>query len=260
MSLWGMTKIAPNAYLILNNFILTIEECLVKMFNVKDLEVLIFLNTLFPLKTLDKVKLQAKDRIGPHNKEVLTVLFGSLLGDCHAEHRDKGTRFCFYQESSHATYLLWLHDYLFKLGYCNNKTPQIQTRLGKKGKVIKVIRFKTWTYANLNWVHDLWYINNTKTVPSTIGEYLTPLGLSIWIMDDGSKVSKGLKLCTNSFTYSDNLFLVKVLYDNFNIKSSVISAGFENQYNIYIWKESMSLLRDIVLPYVHPSMKYKLNY
>ena len=317
MSLWGLPKIAPNAYLIINNLILIIEECLVKMYNVKptvavasyriamvataaavavaflrpgvavDLDLLILSSTISaaatPTKTRPQlpclsacclrttksescyarrggVRLQAKDRIGPHNKDILTVLFGSLLGDCHAEHRSKGTRFCFYQESSHDTYLLWLHDYLLKLGYCNNKTPQIQTRLGKGGKVRKVIRFKTWTYANLNWVYDLWYINNKKIVPSTIGEYLTPLGLSVWIMDDGSKVNKGLKLCTNSFTFSDNLLLVKVLYDNFNIKSSVVSAGFENQYNVYIWKESMPLLRDIVLPYVHPSMKYKLSY
>ena len=56
-------------------------------------------------------------------------------------------------------------------------------------------------------------------------------------MDDGSKVSKGLKLCTNSFTYSDCLLLVKVLYDNFQIKATVQSAGYHaprDQYNLYI--------------------------
>ena len=34
----------------------------------------------------------------------------------------------------------------------------------------------------------------------------------------------------------------------------------ENQYVIYIFKESMPMFRDLVLPYVHPSMKYKINY
>ena len=55
----------------------------------------------------------------------------------------------------------------------------------------------------------------------------------------------------------------QVLFDNFNIKSSIQSAGTgkvqEPQYHIYIWKESMPLLRDIVSTYVHPSMKYKIS-
>ena len=79
-------------------------------------------------------------------------------------------------------------------------------------------------------------------------------------MVEGGKVGEGLKLSTNSFSYSDCLLLVKVLYENFKLKSSVQSAGALNQYHIYIWKESMPLLREIVLPYVHSSMKYKLGY
>lgn len=78
-------------------------------------------------------------------------------------------------------------------------------------------------------------------------------------MDDGGKVGSGLKLATNSFTYLECMLLVKVLYDNFNIKASIQSAGVPDQYIIYIWKESMPLLRSIVKPYVHPSMKYKLG-
>jgi hypothetical protein len=79
-------------------------------------------------------------------------------------------------------------------------------------------------------------------------------------MDDGTKVGEGLKICTNSFSFTDCNFLVKLLYDNFNLKASVQSAGAKNkeQYHIYIWKESMPLLREIVGPYVHSSMKYKI--
>jgi hypothetical protein len=77
-------------------------------------------------------------------------------------------------------------------------------------------------------------------------------------MDDGSKVSKGLKLCTNSFKYTECLLLVKALKDNFNIKSTIQSAGAPNQYIIYILKESMDDLRNIVGPYIIPEMKYKI--
>jgi hypothetical protein len=77
-------------------------------------------------------------------------------------------------------------------------------------------------------------------------------------MDDGSKVSKGLKLSTNSFTYDDCLILIQALKDNFGIKASVQSAGCKNQYILYIWKESMNDLRNIVFPYIVPGRKYKL--
>jgi hypothetical protein len=53
-------------------------------------------------------------------------------------------------------------------------------------------------------------------------------------MDDGSKVGSGLKLSTNSFSYSDCLLLVKVLFDKFKLKASIQSAGVPNQYVIYI--------------------------
>jgi ubiquinol-cytochrome c reductase cytochrome b subunit len=207
-------------------------------------------------------KLRGHYRIGPHNEVILSFLFGSLLGDAYAEKRGLtnggGTRISFYQESTHGSYLLWLHENFSLRGYCNANFPKITTRLGEKGKVRKIFRFHTWTYTSFNWIHDLWYKNNVKIVPLNIGQYLTPLALAVWIMDDGSKVSKGLKLSCNAFTYSECVLLVKVLNDNFGLKSTVQSAGADNQYHIYIWKESIPLLRKIISPYIIPSMKYKI--
>jgi len=200
-------------------------------------------------------------RIGPHNKDVLSIIFGSLLGDAHAEKRlnGMGTRISFFQEDSHVEYILFLHKMLSEYGYCNSKKPVIGRRLGSKGKLRKIVRFTTWTYISFNWIRDLWYENNIKRVPNCIGEYLTPLALAIWIMDDGSKVNKGLKFSTNSFTYNECLMLVNVLSENFNIKASVQSAGSKDQYIIYVWKESMNDLRNIVNPYIIPEMKYKIS-
>lgn len=200
-------------------------------------------------------------RIGPHNMDVISIIFGSLLGDAHAEKRLKGlgTRISFFQEGSHVEYLLFLHKMLSDLGYCNPKIPAITNRLGAKGKVRKIISFSTWTYTSFNWIHDLWYKDKIKCVPECIGQYLTPLALAIWIMDDGAKVGKGLKFSTNSFTYNECLIIIKALNDNFNIKASIHSAGSNNKYIIYVLKESMDDLRDIVSPYIISEMKYKIN-
>jgi len=220
----------------------------------------LLISPVYLTNTAKVSRLKGIYRIGPHNKELLSIIFGSLLGDGHAEKRlgGVGTRFSFFQEDSHVEYILYLHNIISEWGYCSAKIPVITSRLGAKGKLRKVVRFSTWTYTSLNWIRDIWYTNNIKRVPECIGEYLTPLALAIWIMDDGSKVSQGLKLCTNSFTYNDCLKLVNVLNYNFNVKATVQSAGSKDQYIIYIWKESMQKVRNIVSPYIIPEMKYKI--
>jgi hypothetical protein len=79
--------------------------------------------------------------------------------------------------------------------------------------------------TSFNWIHDAWYDNNKKVIPFCIKEYLTLMALAIWIMDNGSKVSHSLKLCTNSFRYYDCLLLINVWKDNFNLKCTIQSAG-----------------------------------
>jgi len=71
-------------------------------------------------------------------------------------------------------------------------------------------------------------------VPANIAEYLTPLALAIWIMDDGGRVGNGLKLATNSFTFEDTSRLALILTQLYDIKATVQKTGVPNQYHIYI--------------------------
>ncbi len=77
-------------------------------------------------------------------------------------------------------------------------------------------------------------------------------------MDDGCKVGNSLKLSTNSFTYNECVILIKALNVNFNIKATIHATGAKDQYVIYVLKQSMIELREIVSPYTIPSMKYKI--
>lgn len=207
-------------------------------------------------------RIPANIRIGPHNHDILSILTGTLLGDAHAERRrsGNGSRISFSQESSRGEYLHYLHGLIAKLGYCNPAVPVIQTRLVAGGKIRYTLRFHTYTYTSLNFIRDLWYDSKgTKVVPNTIADFLTPLALAIWIMDDGGRVGYGLKLATNSFTFADTTRLVQILHNLYGIKATVQSAGVSNQYVIYVWSESMPRLRELVRPYMVSSMLYKLG-
>ena len=251
MSLWG-ELLCPKC----NNYLWMYD------FNL-NLAILVPLSSQF-------VKVRSLQRIGPHNLNILSFIFGSLLGDGYAEQHGNGTRFCFQQEGSHATYLLWSHKYISDLGYCSPITPKIGTRLDKHGKIRQVLRFKTYTFSSFNWIEDCFYEYNAilnkriKIIPSCTSHFLTPLALAIWISDDGGKVSSGLKLSTNCLTRDENLFLCKILFEKYGITATIQKAGainkdFTKQYHIYIAKQSMPRLAAIVLPWLHPSMKYKLN-
>jgi hypothetical protein len=78
-------------------------------------------------------------------------------------------------------------------------------------------------------------------------------------MDDGSIVSSGLKISTNSFSQAEIQMLCDILKRKYNLSATIISAGVPNQYNIYISKYSIKALTNIVRPHMHPSMYYKLN-
>jgi hypothetical protein len=52
------------------------------------------------------IVVKSKRRIGPHNKDVISVILGSLLGDSYGNKRYvEGTRFCFRQSIIHKDYL-----------------------------------------------------------------------------------------------------------------------------------------------------------
>ena len=53
-------------------------------------------------------RLKAEKRVGPHNLDIISIFYGSLLGDAHAERRENGngTRLSFSQECHNEEYLL----------------------------------------------------------------------------------------------------------------------------------------------------------
>lgn len=206
-----------------------------------------------------KPKIKADERIGPHNKEVLSVIIGSMLGDSNGEKHGQGTRFILQQEESNMEYLFWFYRFFAERGYCSNIKPKISIRLGKNGKIRYYYRIRTFTFTSFNWIHELFYVNNVKQIPKSIVDYLTPLALAIWIMKNGGAISVGLKISINSYTLEEVEFLCKVLYDKYNLKVTSQSTGVDNQYIIYIPKKSMTILSELVKPYMLPSIHYKLK-
>ena len=206
--------------------------------------------------------IRAINRIGPHNEDVYSVIIGSLLGDGYANKRSgEGVRICYRHSIKHKEYLFWLYTFFFNRGYTSNLQPRQYTRTikSKEGKVYYGYEFNTFTFRSFSLIHKMFYKNGKKVIPLNIYEYLTPLALAVWIMDDGCWVSSGVRIATNSFKLEEVEILNNVLKSKYNLETTIQNIWLQNQYSIYIKKESVNNLRNIVGPYIHSSMLYKLG-
>jgi hypothetical protein len=167
-----------------------------------------------------------------------------------------GVKFRFKQQIKHKDYIFWLYDFFNKRGYCTNNFPVLfKQKLGDK--IYEAYRFNTYTFSSLIWLYKLFYTNKNKVIPNNIAELLTPLSLAIWIMDDGIWKKPGLRIATNNFTKQEVVLLISTLDIKFNLKSSLHKN--KDKYQLYIKQESLPLLKELVLPYMIPSMFYKLG-
>lgn len=228
-------------------------------------------------------KQRASTRIGPHPKFILELMIGNLLGDGSLEKRQNATRFVFSQEGKNQEYLHWLHTQFVTYGYCSPQKPKQQKRIGKHNTVRWTIRFRTWSYTNLNWLYDAFYtpsqqkamysgssakvhlffaLKKQKRIPAILHEWLTPMSLAVWFMDDGSVSGNpstgGLKIAPHSFTEHDLLRVQRVLCMKFGVYTKLHRDG--SKYVLAFGQKDAAKFAQLILPWVHPSMAYKLRF
>lgn len=71
---------------------------------------------------------------------------------------------------------------------CSNLEPRMYTRKLKKRDLVTEhygYEFNTFTFRSFNWIHVMFYKHGKKEISSNIEQYITPLALAVWIMDDG---------------------------------------------------------------------------
>lgn len=79
--------------------------------------------------------IKAGKRIGPHDRDIISVLVGSLLGDSHAERlMNGGVKFRFRQTIAHKDYIFWLYNFFNSRGYCTNNLRSFYCGCGCRTK------------------------------------------------------------------------------------------------------------------------------
>ena len=194
-------------------------------------------------------------------EEIKKILIGILLGDGHIVRRSitSNSRLVYAQTAiEHREYFNKVYS-IFKPYCTKNFVPKSLINLDKRSnKEYTSISFTTMQLSCFNWFRENFYNLNVKKVPNNICNLLTPIGLAYWIMDDGSRQGSGLHISIYGFSNEDVNKLMFTLQNKFNLKCS-IHYNRNNKPRIYIFKESMDCLIDLVKPFFIPEMLYKLG-
>lgn len=191
------------------------------------------------------------------------VILGSILGDGTITKNYRGKNSSINKNSAleikHSTkqseYLLYKKQLLDEsvasyISYRDN----ISEISGRKINT-KCINLKTKQNLVFNQFRDNFYNTGIKKVTNLVND-LEGLGLAIWFMDDGSKHTSGYYLHTNGFDIEDLIYLQKLLKDKFDIETSIHKANSGKV--IYIKNKSVKKFNLLIMPYMHPTMMYKI--
>ena len=148
------------------------------------------------------------------SQEETQVILGGLLGDSYYNKLKKTIRF--YHSQKQEEYLKWKHSFFIK------NPNQICRKIyyGERHTNNNVYNYCNFEiYNKNNAMNDIYsfiqkhlYSNdNRKKVSMKYLNELTPLGLAVWWMDDGSicisKDNRYGKLSTQCFNYEENILL-----------------------------------------------------
>lgn len=141
--------------------------------------------------------------------------------------------------------------------YCNN-TPQLKKGI-RAGKEFYGLEFVTRSLPCFTELYNIFYVNGVKVIPKNIYDLLTPVALAHLVMGDGGFKSKGIYLCTDSYSVPDVVRLMNVLIIRYDLKCTLHKSSNGLGYRIYISRNSVGKVVEIVKPYFIPSMYYKIG-
>lgn len=214
--------------------------------------------------------IKTEHRVGPHNKDVLEFLFGCIMADSSSQVRYGAARFYLSHYESQKDYVIWKRQFLAKQGYCSDQELKGKQKFSNlTQRYHTVYGFYTYSYQSFLFFDKMFYKENKigqkkriKVLPENewLDLFLTPFAIAIWAGDDGMKAGDGFRFCTNNLTTDELKRLKDFLIEKYGLETTVQHhGGTKGQYRLYVVKDSMNTLKELIADYMPVSLLYKLN-
>ena len=170
-------------------------------------------------------------------KESYDILLGFLLGDGSLS-RNKQIKDGYRLSINHG---LSQKDYIEFCRIILNAKYKKGIKSGYTGNPILGIITKTLNIDE-NFINSLYNLDRKKSISKDIEEYFSIRTLSIWMMDDGyyNPKTKSFFFNSHGFSKEENIILINILKNKFNLDSSLLNEkGVDyNYYYITIFIEN----------------------
>ena len=173
------------------------------------------------------------------------IVIGSLLGDGYLVATTRGFAFRVNHGIKQKDYVDWKYS---ELEAFTNSQPR-----GHENSYY----FRTVSHDFFGKLRQIFYHGAQKVLPAHIDQWITPLAFSVWVMDDGARDKGQLRLNTQSFTKGENEVLIRILKAKLGIAANLNRD--KDRFRLRIKAVSMPCVRRITVPYIIPSMQYKLS-
>jgi len=209
----------------------------------------------------DHVLLAAKHYL---NRQQWQVILGGLLGDATlsepVNRNGSSARFRMGHGAKQAPYLAWKASLLGNI-------PQSASSNARGARFVDLTPL-----AELAELRDVVYFGDGKKhITWDYLKSLDPLALAIWYMDDACFTvrSKGVQartvggtgraeICVEAMSPGSRERLVEYLRDTWKLQCKVATRGTRRKAVLQFTTAATTQLQEIIAPYVHPSMDYKL--
>lgn len=196
------------------------------------------------------------------------LIYGSLLGDLYIESKGNYSRVCIHHGGDQELYFDHKCEVLSNIIGKANKNPRYDKRLKK---YLPCFSAKTLSHSIFNSIRELVYPQGIKTISLEWLNRINARGLAYWFMDDGTYSGS---IGTLDFSYEEHLLLQEWLLNTYGIKTTIqkqkgytgeesnkiIKGTKEFYFHLYLKEETRKVFDDLIRPYIHPSMLYKLKY
>lgn len=186
-------------------------------------------------------------------------LVGTLFGDGHIQFScgNRSASFYAHHGPKQKAYIEWKRQLM----------SEFLSPAYKNGPVKDTTGWHFCTGAHplfLEWKHFFYQHSTdgkwTKTYSKKVAEKLTPLGLAVWYMDDGTYSPRDkISEYTTHLQYEEAQEIQKVLWEKFSLETSAPLATDGVRQRLVIKRSSQRSFENIISPYLITSMRYKVN-
>jgi len=148
-------------------------------------------------------------------------------------------------------YLEWKSEIIKNITSCKI-VPYIRKAQGKEYEMVNLY---TKCHPFFTRLRNNFYWQGRKSVDAFIMQRLTPIGLAIWIMDDGNNWKENIRLATYNFNEAEHWLMKYWLEKKFGIKVAI--RRLRKYYYLEFSRGGSREVLKICEPFIFKQLRYK---